>query len=188
MKIVGISGSISSPSRTTELTRTIVERLAQHPRAEVQLISIADLAPALGTTTDPRALPAVLSQAFARVAVADVLVVASPVYKASYSGLLKHFFDLLDPDALIGTTAVLAATGGSDRHALMLDHQLRPLLSYFNAYTIPTGIFLKDTDFVRRPEGGYELHSSDAHQRIERIAEQVFHSVGIELVANGVAA
>lgn len=70
---------------------------------------------------------------------ADLLLVASPVYRGSYPGLLKHLFDLIDLNALIDTPVLLAATGGTERHALVLDHQLRPLFSFFQAITLPSG-------------------------------------------------
>ena len=79
---------------------------------------------------------------------ADVLVVATPVYRGSYTGLFKHFFDLIHQDALIDTPVLLAATGGSERHALVIDHQLRPLFSFFQARTLPLGVYATDKDFV----------------------------------------
>lgn len=79
---------------------------------------------------------------------ADVLVVSTPVYRGSYTGLFKHFFDLIQQDALIDKPVLLAATGGSERHALVIDHQLRPLFSFFQARTLPLGVYATDKDFV----------------------------------------
>ena len=79
---------------------------------------------------------------------ADVLVVATPVYRGSYTGLFKHFFDLIHQDALSDTPVLLAATGGSERHALVIAHQLRPLFSFFQARTLPLGVYATDKDFV----------------------------------------
>src|SRR5690606_3851619 len=78
---------------------------------------------------------------------ADVLVVSSPVYKGSYTGLFKHFFDFVDPTALIGKPVVIAATGGGPRHSLVVEHQLRPLFGFFSALTIPTSIYAEDKSF-----------------------------------------
>ncbi len=90
---------------------------------------------------------------FARAAVetilhADALVVASPVYKGSYSGLFKHLFDLIDPSALAGKPVLLAATGGGDRHALVIEHHLRPLFGFFEAQTLPSGVYASESDFT----------------------------------------
>jgi FMN reductase len=75
------------------------------------------------------------------------LIVATPVFRGSYTGMFKHFFDLIDQDALIDKPILLAASGGSQRHALMIDHQLRPLFSFFQARTLPLGVYATDADF-----------------------------------------
>lgn len=75
---------------------------------------------------------------------ADLLIVGTPVYKGSYTGLLKHLIDLLDYRALAGVPVGLIATGGSDRHALVVEHYLRPLFGFFTARTLPTGVFIGD--------------------------------------------
>ena len=81
-----------------------------------------------------------------------MLVAASPVYKASYTGLFKHLFDLLDPKALEGRHVLLAATGGSDRHALVIEHQLRPLFAFFGAHVLPVSLYAVNGDFVSSKE------------------------------------
>ncbi|MBB5399817.1 MsuE subfamily FMN reductase [Paraburkholderia sp. JPY162] len=78
---------------------------------------------------------------------ADALIVASPVYRASYTGLFKHLFDLVHHETLFDVPVLLAATGGSERHALVIDHQLRPLLSFFQAHTLPLGVYGSEADF-----------------------------------------
>jgi FMN reductase len=75
-------------------------------------------------------------------------VVGSPTFKGSYTGLFKHFFDLLDPNSLKGKPVILAATGGGERHSLVVEHQLRPLFGFFEALTIPTAIYASDRDFA----------------------------------------
>lgn len=84
---------------------------------------------------------------FAAVEQSDLLVVGSPVFKASYTGLFKHFFDLLDPLAIAGKPVVLTATGGSHHHALVLEHHLRPLFGFFRAQTLPTAVYAVEGDF-----------------------------------------
>jgi FMN reductase len=77
----------------------------------------------------------------------DVLIVASPVYRASFTGLFKHLFDFVDQFALVDTPVLVAATGGSERHALILEHQFRPLFGFFQALTLPVGVYAHDSDF-----------------------------------------
>ena len=67
--------------------------------------------------------------------------------KGSQTGLFKHLFDLVAPDALVGRQVLLAATAGSDRHALVVDHQLRPLFGVFRALTVRTSVYASDADF-----------------------------------------
>lgn len=82
-----------------------------------------------------------------RVETADLLVVGTPVYRGSYTGALKHLFDLVDRRALAGKTVILAATGGSRLHGLVLEHQLRPLFGFFGAFTCPTTVYGAPKDF-----------------------------------------
>jgi len=146
-QIVVLSGSLSRPSRTRALLDTIAARIAPRLRAHVDVIDVAELAPVLGAAVSFDALPPQIVEAHARLAAADLLIVGSPVYKASYTGLLKHFLDLLEPTRLSGKVAILAATGGSDRHALVLEHQFRPLLSFFEINTVPAGVYVSDAQF-----------------------------------------
>lgn len=164
-KVLGISGSLSQPSRTTALVRAILTRFDQ--QAETRLVELAVEAPALFATLpkgprEPRA--AALIQA---VETADLLVVGSPIYRASYTGALKHLFDLVDHRALEGTPVLLCATGGTALHGLMPDHQLRPLFSFFKAITIPTAVYALESDFDDRA-----LRSIPVSERIDRAAAE----------------
>src|SRR5664280_1231046 len=87
-----------------------------------------------------------LQTAIDAVSSADALIAVTPVFSGSYSGLFKSFFDVLDRDALVGTPVLLAATGGSARHSLVLDYALRPLFAYLKADIVPTGVFAATAD------------------------------------------
>ncbi|RZK91895.1 MAG: FMN reductase, partial [Methylobacterium sp.] len=69
------------------------------------------------------------------------------VYKGAYTGLFKHLFDFVDPAALVGKPVILSATGGGPRHALVVEHALRPLFGFFSAHTIPSAVYGSDGDF-----------------------------------------
>lgn len=174
MRIVGLSGSLSRVSRTTSLVQDMVCRLAtQLGPAQTRLVEVAALAPALAGTLHPRdALPA-LYNAFAALRATDVLVVGTPVQKGSYTGLLKHFLDLLDPDDLAGKIVVLAATGAAADPLSIIDHQLRPLFAYFGTHTVPTGLFARDSDFRADADGGFELSATPLLAQADRIGEEV---------------
>jgi FMN reductase len=82
-----------------------------------------------------------------RVVAADGLIAVAPIYNASYSGLFKVFFDVLELDSLAGVPVLLGATGGTARHSLALEHALRPLFAYLGAATVPTAVFAAAEDW-----------------------------------------
>ncbi len=88
-----------------------------------------------------------LRKAIDSVLVADGLIAVTPIFSASYSGLFKMFFDVLERDGLAGTPLLVAATGGSTRHSLALDHALRPLFAYLGAAVVPTAVYAAAEDW-----------------------------------------
>ena len=124
--VVAVSGSVQQPSRTLVLLNALVERLGQQLPIEVRLIELARIGPQFAGVLRREALPAAVQEDLHAIESADLLIAASPVYRASYTGLFKHLFDFVHHEALKNVPVLLAATGGSDRHALIIDHQLRP--------------------------------------------------------------
>jgi len=178
--IVGFSGSASRPSRTRGLVEAVAEAAARRSDAEVQVFDLTEIHPSLGSTLDPREAPADLQQLIAAITAADALIVGSPVYKGTYTGLFKHLFDLIEPKALKDKPIVLSATGGSERHALVLDHGLRPLFAFFSADIVATGVYATEGDFT-----GHHPSSQAVLSRIERTAEELDWRLGAR---RGVAA
>ncbi|MGO1835517.1 MAG: CE1759 family FMN reductase, partial [Actinomycetaceae bacterium] len=157
--IVSISAGTSQPSTThmlaDRLSHSTASALAEQGiDAEVTTIDLRDLAEdalnAMLTGMRTGALDAAMEQ----VAAADGLVVTSPVYSASYSGLLKIFLDILDAGAIDGTPVLLAATGGTSRHSLAIDHALRPLMSYLRALPVANAVFAATDDWASAGEQG----------------------------------
>ncbi|CAM5702841.1 FMN reductase [Streptomyces fumanus] len=147
MKLVVVSAGLSVPSST----RLLGDRLAAATGADdTRVIELRDLAVEIAHTFTNGFPGPELSAAFEAVAGADGLIVVTPVFSASYSGLFKSFFDALsgsDPEALAGKPVLVAATGGSARHSLVLDHALRPLFSYLKAVVVPTGVYAAAEDW-----------------------------------------
>ena len=152
MKIVSISGSPSQRSRSGWLLQLAQTRLEGFAISSTS-IAVRDLPPAALLAADVHAEP--IRAAIAKVAEADLIIVATPIYKAAYSGLLKVFLDLLPTDALRGKSVLPLATGGSLAHLLALDYTLKPVLSVLGARDILDGVFATDAQLVPHESGGY---------------------------------
>jgi len=160
-KVVAISGSLQKPSRTLVLVEQLVAALAASAPVDVHTIEVGKLAPLFGASLSREQLPASVEADVQAIESADILIAASPVYRGSYTGLFKHLFDLVHHEALVDVPVLLAATGGSERHSLVIDHQLRPLFSFFQARTLPLGVYASEQDF-----NGYAIGSAALKERI----------------------
>lgn len=105
---------------------------------------------------------------------ADFLIVASPVYRASYTGLLKHLFDIIDKDAMRGRGAILVATGGTPMHGLVMEHQFRPLMGFFRIQVAPTTVYALETDFTDQQS----ISSASLKERVMRAADEAAWGLG----------
>jgi FMN reductase len=139
--ILVLSGSPSATSRTAALGEHLAERLRRHGHT-VRTVRVRDLPPAALLSADPTE-PAV-ADVVAAIEHADGLVVASPVYKAAYSGVLKTLLDLLPQFALSGKVVLPVVTGGTPAHVLAIDYALRPVLSALGAHHVMPGWFVLD--------------------------------------------
>jgi len=151
--VVVLTAGLSQPSSSRLLADQIAGAVAAEVGARGEAVDLqtyelreyaVDLATMMATAGMPTARLDELRRA---VSAADGLVVVTPVFAASYSGVFKLFFDALDPDALGGMPVIIAATAGTPRHSLVLDHALRPLLTYLRAVVMPTGVFAATEDF-----------------------------------------
>ncbi len=162
LKITAVSGGAGKPSRTSALLEEITHRINQATPIDLHLIELSQISAQLGATSIRTELPEAIQADLAAIESADALVVATPVYRATYTGIFKHLFDLVDQNALLDVPVLLTATGGSDRHALIIDHQLRPLFSFFQALTLPVGVYATEAEFV-----DYKLASKSLDERID---------------------
>ncbi|MFB7399634.1 FMN reductase [Streptomyces rubiginosohelvolus] len=156
LRVVAVSAGLSQPSSTRLLADRLAaatrERLtAEQDRAgrdvEVRVIELRDLAVDIANHLVSGFPSAGLREAIDAVTEADGLIAVTPVFTASYSGLFKSFFDLIDHTALTGKPVVIAATGGTARHSLVLEHALRPLFAYLRAVTVPTSVYAASEDW-----------------------------------------
>ncbi|MGC2998446.1 CE1759 family FMN reductase, partial [Streptomyces sp. G35A] len=150
MRLVVVSAGLSVPSSTRLLGDRLAAATAARAPAEVRVIELRDLAVDIAHNFTSGFPGRALADAFGAVTGADGLIVVTPVFSASYSGLFKSFFDTLsvhDQGALAGKPVLIAATGGTARHSLVLDHALRPLFAYLKAVVVPTGVYAASEDW-----------------------------------------
>ncbi|MDX2682717.1 FMN reductase [Streptomyces soliscabiei] len=147
MKLVVVSAGLSVPSSTRLLADRLAAETAGRTAAEVEVVELRDLAVEIAHNFTNGFPGRKLAAALEAVTAADGLVVVTPVFSASYSGLFKSFFDVLDPDALAGKPVLIAATGGSARHSLVLEHALRPLFAHLRAVVVPTAVYAASEDW-----------------------------------------
>ncbi|MEV4936507.1 FMN reductase [Streptomyces zaomyceticus] len=152
LKLVAVSAGLSSPSSTRLLTDRLLQaaryRLAEQEYAvDVQVVELRDLAVDIANNFVTGFPSGRLQDAIDAVTGADGVIAVTPVFTASYSGLFKSFFDLIDPAALTGTPVLIGATGGTARHSLVLDHALRPLFAYLRALVVPTAVYAASEDW-----------------------------------------
>lgn len=181
-RIVAVVGSPTPLSRTRSLVAGVQQRIVQETGGKPRIVDIAELVPDLAVRTREEASPT-LAEALSAVEQADLLVVGSPVYKGLYTGLFKHFMGLIDYKSLAGVPVALLATGGSDRHALVIDHQLRPLFGFFNAHTLPTGVFLSSSAFV---DG--RIEDAALQNRLSTQVQEASHALKARVAARSLRA
>ncbi|AOA59502.1 FMN reductase [Acinetobacter larvae] len=162
LNIVAVSGGLNFPSKTESLIQEIIDELSDATPVQVHFIKFSEIGSLLGGAIYRHQLPQRVQDDLAAVEAADALIVGTPVYRASFTGLFKHFFDFVEQTALVDVPVLLAASGGSDRHALVLEHQLRPLFSFFQAQTLPIGVYATDRDF----NADYTIQSQSLRDRI----------------------
>lgn len=149
MKLVVVSAGLSVPSSTRLLADRLAAATAGRAPGPVDLrvVELRDLAVEIAHNFTNGFPGRALSAAIDDVTSADGLIVVTPVFSASYSGLFKSFFDVLDKDALAGKPVLIGATGGTGRHSLVLEHALRPLFAYLRAVVVPTGVYAASEDW-----------------------------------------
>jgi FMN reductase len=167
-RLVVVSAGTGNPSSTRRLTDRIAQKTLDRVEQEgaAATATVIELGP-LAVETARAAIAGFpgpeLQTAIDRLAAADAIIAATPVYKAGVSGVFKSFLDVLDNDLIVAKPVLLAATGGTPRHALVVDDQMRPTFAYLRALVLPTSVYAAPEDW-----GGTELGA-----RIERAATEL---------------
>jgi FMN reductase len=168
-----VSAGLSVPSSTRlladRLARATIDALRERGvDATVEVVELREHARDLADNLVTGFPNANLRGALDTVKGADGLIAVTPIFSASYSGLFKTFFDVLDNDALTGKPVLMAATAGTARHSLALEHALRPLFAYLRAVVAPTAVFAASEDWA-----GGDVTDLGLVERIERAAEEL---------------
>ncbi|MDF8266062.1 FMN reductase [Luteipulveratus flavus] len=190
-KLAVISAGLREPSST----RQLADRLDAAVRAELGVrgdqatSEVVELRPLAHPIMDAMLTgfpSAALESAFETVANADGVIAVTPAFNASFAGLFKSFFDVLPEETLSGMPVLIGATGGTERHSLVLDHALRPMFSYLHALVAPTAVYAATEDFgatgqaalgqrVDKAAAGFArlLGACGEHQRRDTFSEQL---------------
>lgn len=162
LRVVVVNGSPNQPSKTVGLVDVILDALAGMLPMEASRIDVYRLGSGFTGAIERDDVTPEVEAALRLAEEADLLLAATPVFRGSYPGIFKHFFDLVDQYALANKLVLLAATGGGDHHALILEHALRPLFAFFQALTVPVAVFASSGDF-----DGTVLLNPRVHGRIQ---------------------
>ena len=182
-RLAVVTGGLGTPSCTRLLSDRLAAAVTRTLQAagetvELEVVELRPLAHALADNLLTGFPSGPLADAVETARRADALVAVTPVFSASYSGLFKQFFDVLDLGTLEGTPVLVGATAGTARHSLVLDHALRPLFSYLRAVVVPTGVFAASEDFAGTGDGALST-------RIERAAGELAAMVAARPVVAG---
>ncbi|MGX7673631.1 FMN reductase [Plantactinospora sp. DSM 117369] len=171
---------VSAGLRVPSSTRLLADQLASATGAELdrrgvpvrtEVVELRDLGHDVVNHLLAGFPPEALNRALETVAAADGLIVVTPIFNASYSGLFKAFFDVLGDDALVDRPVLIGATGGTARHSLALEHALRPMFSYLRAVVVPTSVFAAPEDWAGGSAQG------TLRGRIDRAARELAEQV-----------
>jgi len=166
--IVAVSAGLWTPSKTTVLSQAISSAAAERLRGRSVSIELGSFAAELGATFRRSDAKGDLAVALEEVERADVLIAATPVFRGTFTGHFKHFFDLVELAALKGAFVVVAAVGGGEKHCLMLEYALKPLFGFFQAIVLPSGVYAAERDFA-----GGEVVGASVLARIDDVVAEL---------------
>ncbi|MHA7135282.1 FMN reductase [Oerskovia turbata] len=179
-QIVAISAGLGQPSSTRLLAdrlsaATVAELGDLGVDAEVTTVELRDVAHAITDAMLTGFASGDLAEVIEKVTGADALVLVTPLFTTTYSGLFKSFVDILDKDSLQGMPVLLGATGGTSRHSLAVEYSMRPLFTYLHADVATTSVFAATDDWAAEGDGADGAGPLPA--RIRRAAKELATTV-----------
>jgi FMN reductase len=178
-RIAVVTAGLSNPSSTRmladRLAAATVRQLAERGiEASVDTFELRDYAHDITNNLLTGFAPAPLETMINTVVSADALIVVTPIFSTSYSGMFKSFIDVLDPDALTGTPVLIGANAGTARHSLAIDYAIRPVFAYLHAQPVSTGVFAASSDW-----GGAGDQVAPLASRIEKGAAELAEAIAL---------
>ncbi|WP_460817277.1 CE1759 family FMN reductase [Microbacterium petrolearium] len=140
--------------------------------AEGRVIELRDHAHAITDHLLTGFAPKALAEDLAQVAAADGIIVVTPIFTTSYSGLFKSFVDVLERESVEGKPVLIGATAGTARHSLAIDYAIRPLFTYLHARPVSTGVFAASSDWGAEADSVAPLRA-----RVERGARELADAI-----------
>ncbi|MDJ1115004.1 FMN reductase [Microbacterium dauci] len=184
-RIAVVSAGLSNPSSTRMLAdklaaATVADLAGRDVVASVDAFELREYAHDITNNLLTGFAPPALETMLSAVVSADALIVVTPIFSTSYSGLFKSFIDVIDPDALHGMPVLIGANAGTARHSLAIDYAIRPLFTYLRAEPVPTGVFAASSDWGARADDVKPLSA-----RIDRAARELADAIDRRPVASG---
>jgi FMN reductase len=169
LKFVGISGSIvgSKTKIAVEYSLNLIQK--RYSEVETVHLHLGDLNIEFCDGRDYRDYVGDTKYLIHQMMSADALIIGTPTFQASIPGTLKNVFDLLPEEALIDKVVGIIATAGSPKHYLMVEQQLKPILSYMKATIVQKYVFIEDKDYIKK-----EITNNDVLSRLNRLVEDVY--------------
>lgn len=171
--VLAIAGSPSHPSKTYSLLETAAQRL-ESASIETKILSVRDL-PAEVLAFGQYDSPA-LEEPKALLEKSAGIIISTPIYKASYTGVLKAFLDLLPQKALVDKIVLPIATGGTIAHLLSIEYALKPVLSELGARHFISTVYAVDKQIQRQPDGSLRL-DEEIEQRLEQSLQELIVAI-----------
>lgn len=175
MKILGLSGGPLQSSKTLlAVKKTIEYAEAYSLNIKAEVLNISQFNIQFCDARDPGTYDSDAKLIIDKIIDADAYIVGTPMYRGTYTGILKNVFDLIPNDAMHGKPVGLVATGGSDHHYLALEHELKPLLGFFLAFVLPGVVYANNKDY----RSG-KINSDDLLLKLKQLGESLvnFHSI-----------
>lgn len=171
MKIIGISGSIVGSKTRIGVEKVLNNIKVQHSNIEIDFINLGDYQLVFCDGRDYQDYTGDTKTVIEKIMSADAYIIGTPIFQASIPGTLKNLFDLLPNTAFQDKVVGMLATGGTTKHYLVLEQQLKPILSYMGALLVPKYVFLEEAHFRNK-----EIIDQKVLFRLTSLANNMVHT------------